>query len=86
MKKLAIHLTEGPFGPQYLRAPAEGIRQDVEAPRNKLGEQTNTVRLAQSEYGLSDGVQSGGTGAPFLAKIRKGSSVVREESHSLMFQ
>ena len=44
------------------------------------------MRLAQSGYGLSDGIQSEGECAPFLAKIRKGGSAAPEESYGLMFQ
>ena len=44
MKKLlADLLAKSPLGAQDLGAPTEGIRKDVEAARNKLGEQRHSV-------------------------------------------
>ena len=73
-------LAEGPFGAQNLQAPTERIREDVEAARNKLGEQTN-VCLAQAKNGLSHLVEAGGTGTTLLVQVRQGGGIVGEQSH-----
>ena len=71
--------TEGPFRSQDLGAAAAGVRQDVEAPRHKLGEQTNSVVLAEAKNSLGHGVEGQRASAPFLAEVRKRRHVVREK-------
>ena len=47
----------GPLGAEDLAPAAERVRKNVEAPRDKLGEQTDSVGLAQAMDFLSHGVE-----------------------------
>ena len=68
-KLLANLLAKGPLRVQDLGTPTERVRQDVELPRNELGEQTNTGGFAKTKDGLRYQVEGGRAGTPFLAQV-----------------
>ena len=59
------------------------VREDVAGARDELRSQTDGERLRPTEYPLSDGVEKGKPGAPFLAKIRHGRDVVTKNCNRL---
>ena len=77
-------LAQSPFRTQHLGTAAEGVRQDVELSRHKLGEQTNCVGLADAQDGLSHGIEGRRPGTPLLAEIGQSRGAVREKGHRLV--
>ena len=75
-----IH-TEGPLGAEDLGTAAERVSKDVEAPRDKLGEQTHSTGLAQAKDFLSHRVEGRGVLASLLAEVRKSRGIVCEQRH-----
>ena len=76
-------LAQSPFRAQHLGTTAEGVRQDVELPRHKLGEQMNIVGLAEAQDGLSHGIECRRPGTPLLAQVGQSQGVVHEARHRL---
>ena len=60
----------------------EGVREDVQRPRNELGQESNGMRLRPTQDLLSQRVQKRRPGAPLLAQIGHRSAVVAKNRDS----
>ena len=57
VKQLAERLgAKGPFRAEDLEFAAQRIGQDIQLARDKLGQETNAMRLAKPQNGLGHGI------------------------------